>query len=327
MLHSYSGNPVFFRRHHMQLAIVMVLSLMLFSSLVSAVERKNGFDVSNALIDVDQILSGGPKKDGIPAIDKPKFVAAKHSDFLSSNDRVLGVVIDGVAKAYPIKILNWHEIVNDRIRGNAFVVTYCPLCGTGVAFWSNIRGQKLKFGVSGLLYNSDVLFYDRQTESLWSQIASKAISGKLAGAELEQLVLAHTTWSDWLEKHPRTLVLSTKTGYLRSYNANPYAGYEQSRNLYFEVNHKAPKSYHPKERVLGLNASGVYKAYPFVELNKQAKSQFVDVVNEKSFTILWDQEHQSGSIMDADGNAVPVMQAFWFAWFGFHPQTEVFQAK
>ena len=315
------------RRHHLLYASVTVLALMLFSSAASAVERKNGFDVSNALIDVDEILSGGPKKDGIPAIHKPKFVAAKHVDFLTPSERVLGLVIAGVAKAYPVKILNWHEIVNDRIRGNAFVVTYCPLCGTGVAFWSNIRGLNLKFGVSGLLYNSDVLFYDRQTESLWSQIAAKAVSGKLAGTELQQLVLAHTTWSDWLEQHPRTLVLSTKTGYLRSYNINPYAGYEQSRKLYFQVNHKAPKTYHPKERVLGLNASGIYKAYPFMELNKHGMSQFVDVVNEQSFTILWDQEHQSGRIMDSDNTEVPLMQAFWFAWFGFHPETEVFQAR
>ena len=327
MFHRHSVYLVFSRHHHLLFASVMALALLLFSSAASAVERKNGFDVSNALINVDEILSGGPEKDGIPAIDKPKFVAAKHADFLSPKERVLGLVIDGVAKAYPVKILNWHEIVNDRIRGNSFVVTYCPLCGTGVAFWSNIRGRKLKFGVSGLLYNSNVLFYDWQTESLWSQIAAKAISGKLAGADLEQLVLAHTTWSDWLEKHPRTLVLSTKTGYLRSYNINPYAGYEQSRKLYFQMNHKAPKSYQPKERVLGLNASGVYKAYPFVELNKQGEDQFVDVVNGQSFTILWDREHQSGSVMDSDGNEAPVMQAFWFAWFGFHPQTEVFQAR
>lgn len=326
MFYCYSGNRAV-SRYLLQFVPVMAVALVLFSCALSAAERKNGFDVSNALIDVDEILSGGPKKDGIPAIDEPKFVAAKRADFLSPTDRVLGLVIDGVAKAYPVKILNWHEIVNDRIRGNAFVVTYCPLCGTGVAFWSNISGRNLKFGVSGLLYNSDVLFYDRQTDSLWSQIAAKAVSGKLAGTELEQLVLAHTTWSDWLEQHPRTLVLSTKTGYLRSYNTNPYAGYEQSRKLYFEVNHKAPKTFHPKERVLGLNASGVYKAYPFVELNKHGKSQFVDVVNKHPYTIYWGKENQSGSIMDGDGNEMPVMQAFWFAWFAFHPETEVFQAQ
>jgi len=311
--------------YHLLLATLMVL--MLFSSAISAAERKNGFDVSNALIDADEIVSGGPKKDGIPAIDQPKFVAAKHVDFLTPTERVLGLVIAGVAKAYPVKILNWHEIVNDRIRGNAFVVTYCPLCGTGVAFWSNIRGLNLKFGVSGLLYNSDVLFYDRQTESLWSQIDAKAVSGKLAGAELQQLVLSHTTWSDWLERHPYTLVLSTKTGYLRSYNINPYAGYEESRKLYFQMNHKAPKTYHPKERVLGLNASGTYKAYPFEELSKHGKSLFVDVVNQQTYTIYWDNVNQTGRIMDSDNNEVPVMQAFWFAWFGFHPETEVFQAQ
>ena len=327
MFHRYSASRTGSRCHSLLYVSVMVVALMLISSAALAVERINGFDVSNAVIDVHQILSGGPKKDGIPAIDKPKFVVAKRVDYLSPEDRVLGLVIDGVAKAYPVKILNWHEIVNDRIRSNSFVVTYCPLCGTGAAFWSNIRGQKLTFGVSGLLYNSDVLFFDRQTESLWSQIAAKAVSGKLAGARLEQLVLAHTTWSDWLERHPHTLVLSTKTGYLRSYSTNPYAGYEESRKLYFQVNHKSPKTYHPKERVLGLNASGVYKAYPFVELNKHGQSQFVDTVNEQSFTIEWDQEHQSGGIKDSGNNEVSVMQAFWFAWFGFHPETEVFQAR
>ena len=135
-----------------------------------------GFDTSRHSIPVDDIYDGGPGKDGIPAILHPKFISAEEADqtFLKKSDRILGIVQNGQAKAYPIKILNWHEIVNDRIGGASIVVTYCPLCGTGMVFDTKVNGRELTFGVSGLLYQSDMLLYDHQTESLWSQIKSEA---------------------------------------------------------------------------------------------------------------------------------------------------------
>lgn len=147
--------------------LILMIALTVFP--VAQSQTKNGFDLGNSSILVEDIKSGGPPKDGIPAIDHPKFLSASKAS-LSNNDRILGVHENGIAKAYPIAIMNYHEIVNDLFGNKAVVVTYCPLCGSGIAFNAKINDQTLSFGVSGLLYNSDVLLYDRETESLWSQL-------------------------------------------------------------------------------------------------------------------------------------------------------------
>ena len=299
------------------------LIAILFSSIATS---DNGFDLSNATIPVNQIMHGGPPKDGIPAISNPKFVNADQAKHVKSDDRIVGINMDGIAKAYPISILNWHEIVNDEINGQHFAITYCPLCGTAVAFDASIDGKVTEFGVSGLLYNSDVLLYDRNTESLWSQISSEAIAGEMAGKELERLPISHTSWKDWEDKYPHTLVLSEDTGHSRDYSRDPYAGYEKSRALFFSVNNRAPESYHPKELVVGIEVDGKFKAYPFIELDKNAKSSFSDKLNGKKFTIKWDSENRAVTILDARGDEVAGIQGFWFAWFAFHPDTEVFRA-
>ena len=183
-----------------------------------------GFDTSRHSIPIDDIYDGGPGKDGIPAILKPKFISAEKADkmLLKKNDRVLGYVHNGQARAYPIKILNWHEIVNDRVGGASRVVTYCPLCRTGMVFDTEVKGRNLTFGVSGLLYQSDMLLYYHQTESLWSQIKSEAVTGNLTGSRLKLLSSTHTNWASWKSKHPKTQVLSDDTGYRRDYDRDPY---------------------------------------------------------------------------------------------------------
>jgi hypothetical protein len=305
---------------------VLLLGLVAINFTATA-GSKNGFDVSNASIPVDEILAGGPPKDGIPALSDPELIDALDATYLQPNDRILGIEIDGIARAYPISILNWHEIVNDQINDQQFAVTFCPLCGTGVAFSSNVAGKVTEFGVSGLLYNSDVLLYDKNTESLWSQIMGVAISGALVGEKLKPIPISHTTWRDWLAQHPDTRVLSTETGHARDYARNPYAGYEQSRQLYFGVNNKAPENYHPKEQVFGLEFNGVYKAYPFAELEKHGKPRFKDSVNGISVTIDWDSKNQSVIILNSDGVKIAGIQGYWFAWFAFHPDTLVFEAS
>lgn len=284
----------------------------------------NGFNLDNALIDSNQILAGGPPKDGIPAIDDPGFIKAAEAGNMRAEDRILGINYDGVSKAYPIAILNWHEIVNDKIHDFHFAITYCPLCGTGVAFSSGMGGKILSFGVSGLLYNSDVLLYDRQTESLWSQILSQAVSGEFKGSRLTRLPLTHTNWSDWVKTHPDTLVLSEDTGYSRDYRSNPYAGYEKSRSLYFQVSIQAPSTYHPKERVLGLQVGKRFKAYPFSEIDKAKQSVISDEFAGRHFTIHWDRDSQQAALKDSSGERIAAIEGFWFAWFAFHPDTEVF---
>ncbi len=239
---------------------------------------------------------------------------------------MVGITLNGEARAYPVAILNWHEIVNDEIDDRHFAITYCPLCGTAVAFDSTIEGSTTEFGVSGLLYNSDVLLYDRDTESLWSQILGQAVAGPRVGQSLTAIPISHTSWRDWRNDHPDTLVLSDDTGYSRDYRRDPYAGYEESRHTYFAVNNRAPDTYHPKEVVVGLGVDGVYKAYPFIELERQGKPGFSDSVNGKRFDFEWDAANRSVTITDSAGHHVAAIQGFWFAWFAFHPDTEVFKS-
>jgi hypothetical protein len=303
----------------------LLLGLFAYKFAVSA-GNTNGFDLSNSILPVAQIFHGGPPRDGIPALSNPKLIEAMQADYLQADDRVIGIVVNDQARAYPIAILNWHEIVNDEIDDQRFAVTFCPLCGTAMAFSANIEGKVTDFGVSGLLYNSDVLLYDRDTESLWSQILGKSVAGKQVGKVLTPIPISHTTWRDWRARHPTTLVLSDDTGHSRDYSRNPYSGYEKSRTTYFEVNNEAPDTYHPKEVVLGLEVDGVYRAYPFIELDKQDKKRFIDTVNGSRFHFEWDSPNQSVAVADDSGNPVAGIQGFWFAWFAFHPDTGVYKA-
>lgn len=286
---------------------------------------KNGFDLSDSLVPVASILSGGPPRDGIPAIDDPRFLPAAKATELDDGDRVLGISRNGVSKAYPIAILNWHEIVNDRFDTEGIVISFCPLCGSGVAFRANVAGKNLHFGVSGLLYNSDVLLYDRETNSLWSQLLGKAISGPRRGTALEQIPMSHTTWGDWRRRHPSTRVLSRETGYRRDYDRDPYAGYVDSRGVYFPVAHKDPR-YHPKERVIGIEIAGVAKAYPFSELARSG-GRIEDRIATREIVIEYDDDLQAGSVRDRDGGEIVSTTAFWFAWYAFHPDTQVYRHR
>jgi hypothetical protein len=299
--------------------------LLLAAFPVAQAIQKNGFDLTGGLIPSDEILQGGPPRDGIPAIDKPQFVKTGDVRFLKNSDRVLGVVRGSVAKAYPVRILNWHEIVNDTFGAERIAVTFCPLCGTGMAYLSEANGKPLSFGVSGLLYNSDVLLYDRQTDSLWSQILSQAVSGPMKGARLTSVPLSHTTWADWKKRHPDTLVLSTDTGFARDYARDPYESYVRNPALLFPVKGQSAR-YHPKEQVIGVEVNGKFKAYPFIELSK-GPGEVVDSVGGQRITVRFDGEHRTGTVVDATGKEIPSVIAFWFAWYAFHGDTEIYHPK
>lgn len=285
-----------------------------------------GWDFSQHSVPLDEIVSGGPPKDGIPAIDNPRFVLADGEDveFLDASDRVLGVDIRGKKKAYPIKILNWHEIVNDRLGGRNIVVTFCPLCGTGMVFDRDLKGRALTFGVSGLLYQSDVLLYDRQTESLWSQIQMEAVTGPMTGTPLKLIPSTHTTWGAWKRQHPDTLVLSTRTGYNRNYQRDPYEDYYESRALMFGVK-QVDARYHPKEQVIGIEIAGEARAYPFSELAR-AEGPVTDTIGGQTIRVVFDASSRTAVIQNEAGEALPSVVGFWFAWYAFHPDTGVFTA-
>ena len=302
----------------------ILFSISLLAALSAKADSKNGFDLSNASVPSEQILRGGPPRDGIPAIDSPRFVAAKAASFMQAGDRLLALSINGENKAYPIKILNWHEIVNDQLGGEAVAVTWCPLCGSGVVFSADVAGQQRDFGVSGLLYQSDVLLYDRQSESLFSQLEAEAISGPLLGEPLRAISVSYSGWEAWRQRYPDGLVLTPETGYRRDYDRNPYQGYDQSRQLYFSVNNSAPPVLHPKERVYGIEYGGFSKAYPTSELEARGNGSFTDQLGDFEVQLQWDGELGRLLAYAPDQSELVPVTAFWFAWFTFNPESQVY---
>jgi hypothetical protein len=312
-------------RHIRIIASLSATCVLALNGPIAVAQNKNGFDYSEASVPVGQIHWGGVPRDGIPSIERPKFLAAAEAKSVRKSDRVLGVFRNGVAKAYPIRILERHEVVNDQFGADAVVVTYCPLCFSGMSFLVDSQTTKLTFGVSGLLYNSDVLLYDRQTGSLWSQIMSQAISGPLKGVKLEAVATAHTSWHEWSERHPDTLVLSRDTGYRINYRDYHYRDYKQSRQLMFPVANKS-NQYSNKELVLGVTVGDNFKAYPFKELRKNGATTFEDSIAGTKLTIEWNKKEAYARVLTADGEELPTVIVYWFAWYAFHPNTVLFQA-
>jgi len=296
----------------------LTLLLVVCSGLLQAKEV-NGFELRGASVPPSQIRHGGPPRDGIPAINEPNFVEAEQAHSL-----VLGLSFNGETRAYPIEILNWHELVNDVVGEQGILISYCPLCGTGMAFRSEIGGERLQFGVSGLLYNSDVLFYDRQSESLWSQIKRQAISGFYKETKLEQLPSEHSTWANWRRANPTTQVLDQNQGFSRNYKDDPYLGYEKTKRLFFKVAGRKRQEY---QRVLGLVDGDQALAIPFSELRKQMLDEFSLTFAGRTLTIQWDQATNTATAKGVDGQVQVHTIAFWFAWAAFHSDTAIYKAE
>ncbi|GAB4351909.1 MAG: DUF3179 domain-containing protein [Immundisolibacter sp.] len=279
----------------------------------------NGFALDATLVDPTEIVPGGPGRDGIPAIDRPRFAAAQDSR-MAPDARVLGIELRGQARAYPVAVLERHEIVNDRIGGRPVVISYCPLCGTGLAFHAEVGGRSVQFGVSGLLYRSNLLLYDRATESLWTQMGGRAISGTLRGQRLTPLPVQHTTWGDWRARHPRSAVLRAPTlTAVRLRGASRYADYARSPDLWQPVG--LPDRRLPlKEPVIGLAVNGQAKAWPLRALTA-APMPLHDRVGGQAVNVHYDAATDSAEVRDADGRPLPATRGYWFAWAAFHPDT------
>ncbi|WP_454853626.1 DUF3179 domain-containing protein [Promicromonospora soli] len=193
----------------------------------SALDDMNDPDLPEPLISPAQIVSGGPPPDGIPAVDEPTFQRVGSIDWLEDAEAILSVSVGDETRGYPVQILMWHEIVNDTIAGTPIAATYCPLCNSGVAFDRRVGDRILDFGTSGRLYASNLVMYDRQTESLWPQLTGTAAVGVLTGTALDSHPMIPVSWRDFREAHPDAWVLSRETGHSRNYGTNPYVGYDQ----------------------------------------------------------------------------------------------------
>jgi hypothetical protein len=252
-------------------------------------------ELQKHIVSFDQIVSGGPPPDGIPSIDNPTFVTVQEAgkNFLSDSDLVLGLNINGDIRAYPLLILVWHEIVNDRVAGIPVAITYCPLCFTNQVFNrtlnNNNEGQGTivsQFGTSGKLYNSNLVMYDRTSKSLWSQALGQGIVGKYAGQKLQRIPFDIAYWRDWKQLYPNSKILSKNTGFSRPYGADPYGDYYTSNQVYFPVsNHDNRLGL--KEKIVGLESGSAgaaqYKAYKLQQIETQKVIN--DEINGKPVTL------------------------------------------
>lgn len=222
-------------------------------------------DSNDWLIPVSEVRDGGPGKDGIPSIDNPKFSTVQEVLNIVSDDLlVIGIKVGNEVRAYPHFILDWHEIINDDIEDVSIAITYCPLTGTGIG-WDRIvnGGTKTTFGVSGLLYNNNLLPYDRSTDSNWSQIRLQCVNGKRIGERPKIIPLVETTWGVWKSMYPQTKILNTNTGFSREYSRYPYGDYRTSNSfLIFPVN-PTDDRLPSKERVLAVIDNEISKVFRF----------------------------------------------------------------
>lgn len=220
-------------------------------------------DLSNAIIDLSELRHGGPSKDGIPSIDTPSFVSiAAARDWVAPEEPVIAIEHNGDVKAYPLQVLTYHEIVNDEIGGTPVAVTFCPLCYSAIAFRRTLDGEPVTFGVSGLLRNSDLVMYDRRTETLWQQFTGEAIVGDRAGDELAVVPSQLISFRQFADNYPNGRVLSRDTGHDRPYGQNPYAGYDDIDKSPFAYDGPTDDRLPPKEKVVAVSLDGTHKAYP-----------------------------------------------------------------
>jgi hypothetical protein len=218
---------------------------------------------------LEEIRSGGPPPDGIPPVDHPRFVSVSAAEgWIEEREPVLSLLHGGEARAYPLQILTWHEIVNDRVHGDPITVTFCPLCNTGIAFDRRVRGDVLDFGTSGRLYRSNLVMYDRQTKSLWVQFTGKAITGSFIGTELRRIPVQIVSWREFTRAHPKGRVLSKETGFSREYGRNPYPGYDDINSSPFLFEGRTDGRLRPMERVVTVSAGDDARAYPYRELKR-----------------------------------------------------------
>ncbi len=232
----------------------------------SALDLPTPEGLPTPLIPPEDLMSGGPPPDGIPALDAPRFVKATAVTTLTDSEPVLALSVDGLTRAYPARILIWHEIVNDTIGDTPVAVTYCPLCNSALAFDRRVGERVLSFGTSGMLYKSDLVMYDRQTESLWPQLEGRAVIGRLTGTVLERLPIQTVAWADFKSAHPDAWVLSEDTGYDRAYGTNPYVGYDEETSRPFAFLGQVPDALPVKARVVGLGSGTDAVAVPFARL-------------------------------------------------------------
>jgi hypothetical protein len=263
-------------------------ALLLVSPSISANEEAwkgewPNTDFSKRSVDFSEIVSGGPPKDGIPAIDTPKIKPVSVVDDLSNTEPVISLFVNGEARAYPLRVLMWHEIANDVVGGIPVAVTYCPLCNAAIVFDRRIDNQVLDFGTTGKLRYSDLIMYDRQTESWWQQFTGEAIVGAFSGQELTMLPARIESWTKFKSRAPEGDVLVPNDRNFRDYGRNPYAGYDSRNGPYSLFRGPLPSDIPPMARVIVVGE----EAWSLSLLRKRG------TINAGSLRLTWSEGQNS----------------------------------
>lgn len=274
-------------------------------------------------VPLNEIIGGGPPQDGIPSIDNPKFVSIMEaSKLLTDTDPGIALSMDGAARFYPFQILVWHEIVNDVINGKRVLITYCPLCLSGIVFDPVVQGERVAFGTSGKLWNSNLVMYDRKTDSLWAQILGEAIVGEMTGTRLKVLASDVIRFGEFRKLSPQGTVLSRDTGATRFYGQDPYGDYYTTPGTYFPVAKKDGRL-GDKDFVLGIVVNGKAKAYLPEAIKKAGEVE--DRFQGKTIIARYEREIDAVRLFERKGDGtlerVNPFGAFWFSWVAAHPET------
>lgn len=301
-----------------------------------------GFDLTRTNLPPGAIVASGMPRDGLMALVEPEMLTAADVEalnregrgkFLLSTDRVVGVEVGGEARAYPVRFMRWHEVVNDVVGGVPVLVTYNPLCDAAVASVRTIADRVTEFGVSGLVWNSNILLYDRGPDaapgSLWSQISARAVVGPAAadGESLDLLPVSLCTWGQWRERHPESLILAPLEHLHRVYKRDPYHSYFGSDVLRFPVDPLPPgDDLAVKERVVIITVdgeNGVFALSRIAAASGARTGTWTTTVNHLPITVDFDLEHGAAVARwtDAPERKVSSRHAFWFAWYAQHPDT------
>lgn len=318
---------------------------------------------SDWLIPINEVRDGGPGKDGIPSIDDPKFTNANNVDFLNDSDLVIGISENGITRAYPHVIMDWHEVTNDEINGAFFTLNYCPLTGTAFAWESVTENTKTTFGVSGLLYNANLILYDRNTGSNWSQLRLECVNGKLIGDKPKLYDVVETNWATWRTLYPDSQVLNTNTGFSRSYGISPYGDYAINNDRFIFRPAITNSALPNKERVYTIIDNDRAKVYKFsdFENGKVIRDSFNvddylivgnnDIINAfkldsnlSNLNFNYSFNNSEGFFSDDNGNVYSIfgkvinnsgngaslepvksVVSYWFAIAAFYPNPEIYE--
>ena len=280
-----------------------------------------GFKTSGSVVDRAEILPGGPGRDGIRAVDAPTFAGVEAADAVADETPVVGVAIGGDARAYLIPILEYHQVVNDEVGGVPIAVTYDPLTGAARVFERKVGDRTLRFGVSGLVWNSGFLLFDRETESLWSQFQGRGLTGDFAGKSLVPRRSRQEDFAGWRRREPKTRILIPPDPEHLDYNREPFRGYEEEDRWNFPVE-AGDRRFHAKELVLGVAVDGKTRAYLASLLTKNGGRAEDEIAGRK---ISVSYESDRGVFEWQAPDDVQVTEAYWFAWKAFHPDTEIWK--